>query len=81
MIHELKTWTQYFHQVKSGLKTFEIRRFDRDYKVGDELLLKEFDNEIGYHTGEICHRKITYLIRGGQFGIHPDYCVMGISKI
>lgn len=81
MIHELKTWTKYFQEVKSGLKNFEIRRNDRNYNIGDELLLREFNNETGYHTGEICHRKVTYILVGGQFGIHPDYCVLGLAKV
>lgn len=38
-IHELKLDTFYFDDVKSGLKTFEIRKNDRDYQVGDLLSL------------------------------------------
>lgn len=26
MEHELKTWPEYFKAVKSGIKTFEVRR-------------------------------------------------------
>lgn len=42
MKHDLKTWTEYFQAVKSGDKTFEIRENDRNFKVGDVLLLREF---------------------------------------
>ena len=41
-IHELKLDTEYFDDVKSGLKTFEIRKNDRDYQVGDLLSLSRF---------------------------------------
>lgn len=41
-IHELKTWPQYFHAIKEGIKTFEVRKADRDFNVGDILLLREF---------------------------------------
>jgi len=42
MVHDLKTWPLYFAAVSSGKKTFEIRKNDRDFKVGDILILKEF---------------------------------------
>ncbi len=38
-IHELKLDTKYFNDVKSGKKNFEIRKNDRDFKVGDILNL------------------------------------------
>lgn len=42
MKHELKTLTQFFPFVKSGAKTFEIRLNDRNFQVGDTLLLREW---------------------------------------
>lgn len=41
-IHELKLDLKYFYSVKSGLKAFEIRKNDRDFKVGDTLALTAF---------------------------------------
>lgn len=42
--HELKCWPKYFCSHRTGHKTFEIRRRDdRDFLVGDVLVLKEFD--------------------------------------
>ncbi|WP_337090011.1 DUF3850 domain-containing protein [Leuconostoc pseudomesenteroides] len=43
-IHELKLDTEYFDDVKSGLKTFEIRKNDRDYQVGDLISLSRFED-------------------------------------
>lgn len=40
--HEVKTWPVPFEAVMSGKKTHEVRKFDRDYMVGDFLVLKEF---------------------------------------
>lgn len=43
MRHELKTWPEFYRAVQDNKKTFELRFNDRDYKVGDELLLREFE--------------------------------------
>lgn len=41
--HELKLQLPYFYDVYVGKKTFEIRKNDRDYKVGDILELNLYD--------------------------------------
>lgn len=51
-IHSLKTIQPYFGQVKSGLKTAELRKNDRDFKVGDWLLLQDFNMAFAYAIGE-----------------------------
>lgn len=40
--HLLKAWPQFFNPVYSGQKPFEIRKNDRNFKVGDILVLREF---------------------------------------
>jgi ASC-1-like (ASCH) protein len=78
MIHQLKTLPEYYHAINTGRKTFEVRKNDRDFQIGDILILKEYDK--GY-TGNEIKVKLIYILYGGQFGIDKDYCVMGIKKL
>ena len=38
-VHNLKIKPQYFKDVVSGIKTFEVRKNDRNFKVGDLMVL------------------------------------------
>jgi ASC-1-like (ASCH) protein len=81
MNHELKTWSEYFIAILSGEKKFEVRKNDRDYKVGDTLILKEWNCGLAEYTGAVLEVKVKYILYGGQFGINEDFCVMSIEKI
>lgn len=79
MIHELKIFPEYFNSVVSGEKTFEIRRNDRNFLVGDYIALNEFTKETGY-TGRSALYKITYVSGHGHPPVAlPDgYVILGI---
>ncbi len=78
--HELKTWPRYFSDVLSGKKTFELRKDDRGFDVGDILHLREFDPKTGY-TGRECRRIVTYILRGGCAAIpsFDGYVIMSLA--
>lgn len=89
-VHNLKLLPEYFDAVVNGIKTFEIRKNDRDYKVGDTLHLYEFDPEVnGYFLfsrlpeTRTCDVAVTYILTHEDFpdGIPEDYCVMGIRRL
>jgi hypothetical protein len=85
-LHELKTWPEYFQAVARGDKTFEVRKNDRDFRVNDELLLREYKQVTGEpdktgYTGRILHRYVSYVLHGGNFGIEEGYVILGLQKI
>lgn len=76
MTHELKIKPEYFQAVWDGIKTFELRKDDRSYQVGDVLILREFDN--GY-TGATVVKTVSYVLRGcPEYGLSDGYCILGI---
>lgn len=77
MTHDLKILPEYFEAVSSGRKKFEIRRNDRNYGVGDTLILREWDGE--NYTGEGVIRKVTYVLADYEKGLKPGYCILGIE--
>lgn len=80
MTHALKTWPQFFQDVSERGKNFEVRLFDRPFKVGEKLILQEYDPKTGQYTGDEIERIITYILEGGQFGIEAGYVVMGLEE-
>ena len=61
IIHVLKCWPEYYQAISQGLKTWEIRKNDRYYRVGDILHLRSWDPETRtYLPGELRVR-VTYL--------------------
>lgn len=60
MIHELKTLPKYFEAVRKGDKTFELRKNDRNFKVGDYLALNEWDGK--KYTGRSQLVKVRYIL-------------------
>lgn len=71
--HGVKILPEYFAAVADGRKPFEIRKADRDYRVGDGLLLKEWTGS--EFTGRALPRVITYI---SEFQQKPGYVVLGM---
>lgn len=79
MTHALKTWPQYWDDISKGVKTFELRKDDRPYKVGDGLILQEYAVNGGY-TGNEIKKTITYILRDCPgFGLKEGYCIIGFK--
>lgn len=79
--HELKTWSEYFDAILADKKTFEVRKNDRDFQENDILLLNRWDNVKNEYAGRQAEFTITYVLKGGQWGIEEGYCVLGLKPI
>ncbi len=84
--HKLKTDPAVFDAVASGAKTHEIRFNDRDFKVGDGLLLKRTRytgwemKEGGYpleYTGESLRRVVSHVLEG--YGLEPGWVILSFA--
>ncbi len=54
-----KTWPEYFEQIVSGKKKYELRLNDFEVHEGDYLVLEEWDPETGDYTGRAVKKKVT----------------------
>ena len=73
--HDLKIYPEYFWPVVQGIKTFEIRKNDSDFQIGDTLLLREYDPLIEEYTGNEITKKIIYMTSYAQ---RENYTVLAI---
>ena len=74
--HELKVWPEFFDALNDGRKTFEWRKDDRGFAVGDTLYLREWEPKDGY-TGRYTRRTVSYILRDG-FDVTPGYAVLAL---
>ena len=61
-VHELKILPYYFAPVQSGLKTFEIRKNDRNFQTGEYVWLRECNPAFRGYSGEFVLVQIVYLL-------------------
>ena len=78
MEHILKIRDRYFDAIASGVKTFEVRKTERDYRIGDRLVLFEVRDD-GEETGKSVTVRVTYVLLGPAYGLMDGYCIMGIK--
>ena len=83
-IHKLKLNAAYYNDSASGIKTFEIRKNDRNFKVGDILELREYAwsnlEKRGAYTGAVHWKIITYILDDEEY-LHDGYVCLAVSPI
>lgn len=76
-IHRLKTLPKYFKAQILGNKQFEVRKNDRDFHVGDVLVLEEWDKQ---YTGTFLCVRVTYVLKD-FIGLKDGYVVLGTEPL
>lgn len=94
-IHELKILPEYFEKVLDGSKTFELRKDDRGFKVGDILILREYKSELIYenefgeerwgnphYTGREIKKTISYIYKGcpNGLGLRTGFSILALKE-
>lgn len=59
MLHKLKIYPNHRREIIKDGKDFEIRKNDREYKVGDVVFLNEYNPEENKYTGNFTVVKIS----------------------
>lgn len=87
VIHQLKTDPEVFQAVFDGRKTYEIRKHDRNYKVGDVLDLHETTHtgaEIAagaplVYTGRKHSTWISHILTGPIYGLEAGWSILSLE--
>ena len=92
MLHKLKIKQCYLYHILEGIKTFEIRKNDRDFQVGDTiqfLPIESYDYNIFEHTSPIPlfgltapipEFKINYVLAAFS-GLQQNHVCLAITPI
>lgn len=87
MFHVLKLDSKYYDASLTNAKTFEIRKNDRKFKVGDIIKLVEVNSELRDEstvwigaTGRAHYKVITYILDDAEY-LKDGYVCLGLKPI
>jgi ASC-1-like (ASCH) protein len=72
MNHILNIQDKYFNDIKTGIKTFEIRKNNKNYSINDNLTL------VNLKTKEVMVKTITYITDISIYNIN-HILILGIK--
>jgi hypothetical protein len=81
MHHVVKSWPEYFEPLMTGAKTFDLRRNDRDYQVGDLITLKEYEPRDKAYSGREITKRISCLMHGVGVGAIEPLKGLGLGYV
>lgn len=62
-----KCWPEFFEEVRSGRKKFEVRLADVDINPGDTLVLEEWDPGTKTYSGRKLEKKVSLVYKTKNF--------------
>lgn len=77
---ELKIWPEPFKAILNGRKRYEVRKTDRDFRIGNIIMLREFLPKKEQYSGEFFLGKITYITKAGTWGLPNNLCIFGFEE-
>jgi hypothetical protein len=88
-VHELKIDPAVFEEIWQGRKLFEIRFNDRDYRVFDELQLREtkysgeqmINGKPLLYTGRRVYARVPYALYGPAYGLIEGWVIMSLTVL
>lgn len=87
-VYNVKSWVAFFQAFKRGEKKHDMRDLkDRNYKVGDILILEEYDPFKGEYTGDAMRMKITYITSRdtpcafSSAALDSNYCILSLEPV
>lgn len=86
--YTVKSWSNFFQAIKAGKKLHDLRDLkDRDYRVGDILTLREYDQFAGTYTGDQLDVEVTYITSNrtpcafSSSALDSDYAILSIKLV
>lgn len=84
--YAVKSWPWFFEEMITGRKKHDMRdKRDRSYKVGDRMLLREYDPRCGSYTGRGAIVQITYITDNvtpcamSSGALDNDYAILSVN--
>jgi len=78
VVHELKCWPKPFQAVVERNKRHEVRKFDREFREGDIVVLHEWNPDTNSFTGRTFSGVIGYITKPGTWSLPQDVGVFSI---
>ena len=72
---EFYIFDEYFQDIESGIKKFDIRKYNKDYKIGD---IANFTND---HTGKEITKRIIYINHTIDIYQTTNLSILGLGDI